>query len=123
MSDPSASLISGMMYFYRGDAYYVRNGKRFRVYSPRVYSSWALPAMEAPAKFESMTELARAPLGFRDGTKILNYATGKLYIISGGKRRQIVSPDVMRENGWRKNDFLVVSDDEANLHENGEVIR
>ncbi|MCA1799858.1 MAG: hypothetical protein LC650_01005 [Actinobacteria bacterium] len=110
------------MYQYKGEVYYVRNSKRFRVYSPRVLESWGLEVLRGSVELEQLP-LGTGPLGFRDGTKVKNYANGKSYVISAGKKRQIVSPDVLKRHGWRKIDFLVASDDEVNLHDDGEVLR
>jgi len=112
----------GLMFRYRNDVYYIKRGLRYRVYSPRVFESWSLPAVEADDSLLK-TPVSKSPLGFRDGTLIHNFADGRMYLISAGKRRQISSPDTMKEFGWRKRDFLVVSNDEAELHEEGEVIR
>lgn len=61
-------------------------------------------------------------LGFRDGTLINNVSDGKLYIIAGNKKRQVVNPDWL---DLLEHDFsteLLVSSEEANLHEDGAVL-
>lgn len=111
----------GLMFRYGSDVYYVKRGVRYRLYSPRVFKSWGLAAIPAGDDLLK-TPVNKSPLGFRDGTLIHNYADGRLYVISAGKRRQITSPDVMSRFGWRKREFLVVSNDEAELHAEGEPL-
>lgn len=61
-------------------------------------------------------------IGFRDGTLIKNIADGRIYLVSHNKRRHIVNPDVFDKYGLRCDDVLTVSEDETNLHEEGEVL-
>lgn len=104
------------------DTYYIRGGKRYRVYSKRALSSWSAKPVRGSDKSLSRIPRAKAPLGFRDGTLIHNYADGRLYLISGNKRRHITSPDVLGKFGWKHRDALLVSQQEADLHEEGEVL-
>jgi len=111
----------GLMFSYKSDTYYVKRGVRYRIYSPRVLKSWNLPVISAGDDLLKIP-VSKSPLGFRDGTLIHNYADGRLYLISAGKRRQITSPDVSKRFGWRRRDFLVVSNEEAELHDEGEPL-
>jgi hypothetical protein len=61
-------------------------------------------------------------VGFRDGTLIRNQADKKDYLISRGLKRHIVSPDVFDTYGLDKKSIIVVSDEEANFHNDGEVL-
>jgi hypothetical protein len=102
--------------------YYIRGGKRYRIFSPRCLNSWSIkPVLGSDASVEHIP-LAKSPLGFRDGTLINNIADGKLYLISGNKRRHITSPDVLDRFGWSWGDAVRVSDQETKLHDEGEVI-
>lgn len=102
--------------------YYFRGGKRYKLYSPRVIKSWSLEPIVGSEASVKGTPLAKAPLGFRDGTLIHNFADGKIYLISGNRRRHITSPDSLARFGWSRRDTITVSDDEANLHREGEVL-
>jgi hypothetical protein len=59
-------------------------------------------------------------LGLREGTLINNVANGKMYLISENKKRQITNPDWLELLNYSEFDCLKVSDEEANLHEDGE---
>jgi hypothetical protein len=100
--------------------YYIRGGKRYRLYSDRAAGSWGIDPIRGSEQSLANYPRARAPLGFRDGTLIQNFSDGKLYVISGNKRRQVTSPDVLARFGWRERDALVVSDEETALHDEGE---
>lgn len=102
--------------------YYIKGGKRYKLYSPRVVQSWSLKPIVGSEVSLANYKRAAQPLGFRDSTLIHNIADGRLYIISGNKRRQVVSPDVLKQFGWSWDDAIIVSDEEAKLHEQGEVI-
>jgi hypothetical protein len=102
--------------------YYVRGGKRYRVYSKRALQSWAATPVRGSEQSLARIPRARTPLGFRDGTLIHNYADGKLYLISGNKRRHIKSPDVLRRLRIRESDAIVVSQQETDLHDEGDSI-
>lgn len=99
----------------------MRAKTRLRVPSSRVLRSWRVKPIkttEAAVKHCLIT----GKLGFRDGTLIQNYADKKCYLISQNKKRQIASPDAWNLYGLEKSSILIVSNTEAKLHEDGEVL-
>ena len=113
---------NGSMVTTESNTYYIRNNRRYRVYSRRALASWALP--EAFASDEDLSEvpLSRSPVGFRDGTLILNVADGRLYLISGNKRRHVRSPDVLERLNRSFDEHILVSQRETEIHEEGDPL-
>lgn len=114
---------SGLLVETERATYYIKGTRRYRLFSRRVIDSWGLTPVRGSERSVGNLTLSKAPLGFRDGTLIHNIADGRLYLVSESKRRQIVSPDALERFGWSWDDAVMVSDDEANLHEKGAVIR
>lgn len=110
----------GVMVETETDTYYIQRGKRYRTFSPRTRDSWSLKPILGSNASVSHIPLVKSPLGFRDGTLIHNFADGKIYLISGTKRRLIASPDVFERYGWTNQDIVTVSLEEVDLHEKGE---
>ena len=108
----------------KGYFYIVGENKRYRCLSKRVLDSWA------PQRIIETTETAlrhyrtAAKLKFRNGSLIHNIADGKVYLISGGKRRLMTSPEAFARIGAKRNRKYVtsVSLAEINLHEEGEPL-
>lgn len=99
----------------------IRNKTRLRVPSTRILRSWRVkPVQTTDAAVKHLPVTGK--LGFRDGTLIQNYADKRCYIISQNKKRLMVSPDVWGWYGLDKSNIIVVSDSEANLHDDGEVL-
>lgn len=100
--------------------YFVRGGTKFKVFSDRVWKSWNTPAVRG-SEIALSKYILGGSLGFRNGTLINNYADGKIYLISGNKRRLLSSPDVYEKYGLAKN-WIEVSQSEVNLHDEGEPL-
>ena len=101
--------------------YFIRGKVKFKIYSDRVLESWSFSPVNGTN--ESLKRFKRAgTLGFRDATIIQNIADAKMYLISDNKKRHITSPDVFVKFGLDKTKVLEVSQAEANLHEDGEVL-
>lgn len=99
----------------------IREKTRFRIGSERILWSWKFdPVKTTEAAVKHFTIAGR--LGFRDGTLINNVASGKMYVVSQNKKRHIVSPDVFDKYGYDMANMMYVSDAEANLHTDGEVL-
>jgi hypothetical protein len=115
-----AHLISGLFYWTEKGYFYIKGGKRYKVFSQRCFDSWNSDAIET-----AFINISHIPyggvLGFRDGTIIHNLADGKIYIVSDGKRMHIKTPDAFPE-GWIEDMKMVVSEAEANLHKDGQDI-
>lgn len=102
--------------------FYIKGLKRYKIPSERVLSSWSFPRV-LPAHERNLAKYKYVgAVGFREGTLIANVADGKLYIISGSRKCQIVNPDWLRILGVTKDDFLIVSEKEARFHADGEVL-
>lgn len=106
----------------KGYFYISGPGKRMRITSLRVLASWS------PQRVIKTTEAAVSKyrivskIRFRNGSLIWNLADGKLYLVEGGKRRHITSPEALVKIGARRSDALIVSLDEINLHPEGEPL-
>ncbi len=99
----------------------IRDGERLKVKSTRMVCSWhshISVSSEAAVKHLPVT----GHVGFRDGTLIRNQADKKEYLISRGLKRHIVSPDVFDIYGLSKENIIVVSNEETNFHNDGEVL-
>jgi hypothetical protein len=77
--------------------FYVKQGKRFRVPTDRIFYTWGFPnvvvATDAAIKHLPLV----GKLGLRDGWFVQEYATGKRYLVDGGKLRELKSPDIELE--------------------------
>lgn len=106
-----------------GYFYIHAQGKRMRVLSERVLKSWSpqriILTSEAAVRKYKVTSKIR----FRNGSLIHSIADGKMYLIENGERRHITSPDVFGRLGGKWQDSEPVSDDEINLHPEGEPIK
>lgn len=106
----------------KGYFYIVAPGKRYRLVSERVVASWA------PQRIIKTTESAvqkyriSAKMKFRNGSLIHNLADGKLFLIENGLRRHITSPNVLLTIGAKVDEAVTVSQEEVNLHDEGEPL-
>lgn len=104
------------------DGYWlIREKMRFKIPTHRVLRSWDFRVVEA---HESAVKHFRkaGTLGFRDGTVIQNIADGKMYMIAQNKKRHITNPDFFHDLGFIDHPLIKVSDEEAKLHDDGEVL-
>lgn len=109
--------ISGLFYKTEKGYFYIKAGKRYKVYSERCFKSWSSDYINTD--FSNISHIAYAGiLGFRDGTIIHNLADGKIYVVSDNKRLHVKTPDAFPE-GWIEANKIVVSEQEANLHKDG----
>jgi hypothetical protein len=112
--------ISGLFYKTERGYFYIRLGKRYKVYSDRCFISWGVKAIESD--FINISKMPYAGiLGFRDGTIIHNLADGKIYIVSDNKKLHIKTPDAFPE-GWIEANKVIVSETEVDLHKEGVAI-
>lgn len=102
--------------------YFIKGKTKFRAFSTRVADSWFFDTLQGSditiSNFKS-----GPPLGFRNGTLIKNFSDGKVYLISDNKKRLIEDPDVFDRYGFNRDYIVEVSQQETNLHEEGEVLR
>lgn len=106
--------ISGMFYKTDKGYFYIKSGKRYKVFSERCFRSWSVEAIET--SYENLSNIPYAGiLGFRDGTIIHNLADGKIYIVADNKRVHLKDPDLFPE-GWIEYRKILVSQEETDLH-------
>lgn len=107
-----------------GKVYFItKSGSKLLLFSPRVVESWRFDILPGTVQSLSKHKKAAGFLGFRNGTLIENISDGKKYLISENKKRHIQSPDVFDRYGFDKNRIILVSQEESNLHEDGEVLK
>lgn len=105
-----------------GKLWYIKDAKRFRIPSVRVLDSWAFNTLAAAIPEVLADYKISGILGFRDGTLIQEIGDGKIYLISGNKKRHIVSPDAFDRYGLNRDLVVEVSAEEALLHNAGESL-
>lgn len=112
--------ISGIFYHTDKGIFYIKSGKRYKVFSDTCFRSWGSQAIDT--SFENLSHIPYGGiLGFRDGTIIHNLADGKIYVVSDGKRLHLKTPYVYPK-GWIEANKIIVSDQEVNLHKDGPEI-
>lgn len=103
-----------------GQIFRVVDGLLRPIPTPRILASYRVRSEEIAAPAERL--LATLPpgpgLGFRDGALILT-PDGKIWAISRGERRHIVSPAAFYALGYRSESVMMVSVGEAALHPEG----
>lgn len=104
-----------------GGVYFIKGKTKFKLYSQRAVESWRFELL--PGSLASVSQFTYGGfLGFRDGSLIQNVADGKIYLVSGSKRRHITSPDVFARYGLDRRRVVEVSEAETNLHKEGEPL-
>lgn len=99
------------------------NGKyRHKIVSERVFDSWSFPAVITTSEVAVSKYPIIKKLGFRDGTFIQSIEDSRVYLISKGEKRQIIDPDVMIRMNLTINEAILVSLEECNIHQTGEVL-
>lgn len=112
---------SGVAVATEGGVYYIKGDTRFKYFSDRVFQSWKIDPLPGSLKSVSKHTYGGV-MGFRDGTLIYNIANGRLYLVSGNKVRHIQSPDVFARYGLDRSKAIEVSQEEVNLHNEGEPL-
>lgn len=102
------------------NTWYVKNSKRFKVFSDRAVKSWNFPVIlnVNPTVIGNIED--GGTIGFRDGSLIKDIVSGKIYLVSGSKVRLITDPDSISILGRDK--VIEVSPDEIKIHVEGESI-
>lgn len=101
--------------------WFIKGKNKLRIFSERCLNSWQVDVLQGSDASVSKFKKAGV-LGFRNGTLVKNIADGRYYLISDNKRRHIVSPDVFDFYGFDIDTTMVVSQDEIDIHEEGEVL-
>lgn len=107
----------------RGAYLIQKDGKRYRIPTQAVLDSWNFPLVVD----SSEAALAKYPVGvlkvgFRDGSLLNNIADGKLYLVSEGRLRHVIDPEVLDRLGINHLMARVVSDAEIKMMKQGEPI-
>ena len=106
----------------KGYFYIAAPNKRYRITTKRCLNSWSpqrviLTSEAAVANYRIVSKLK-----FRNGSLLHSFASGKLYLIENGKRRHITSPDAFDRIGGKVNEAVAVTNDELNLHPEGDPL-
>lgn len=101
--------------------WFIRDKVRFRIPTDRILESWSFNIIPSTDAAVSHYKIA-GKLGFRDGTLIQNIADGKIYMIAASKKRHVVNPDFLEKILLNRVPLTRVSNDEAWLHSDGEVL-
>ena len=105
-----------------GHVYLIRGDTKHKLFSQRVVDSWNFSVV-LRGSVESLRGFKNGPvLGFRNGTLVKNISDQKMYLISQNKRRHVQSPEFFDDLGFEWDEYYLVSEEEVNLHEEGEVI-
>jgi len=106
-----------------GQWYLIRKDGKLKIPTARVLESWDFRTVVHTSTIALSKTPTVGTLGFRDGTLIENMANGKLYLISANLRRQITNPDIWDLLFINAEDVILVSEDETNLHKEGEPLK
>ncbi len=74
-----------------------------------------------PSQISSVLDLEQTPL-LPEGTLIKSQNDERVYYIEGGKKRWLESKEAFRIQGFLSEDIKVISDDELNRYQEGELI-
>lgn len=102
--------------------YLQKPGVRRRFITERVLNSWSPQKVIQTSEAAINHYKAFGKMRFRPGSLIKNVADGKMYYISDTVRRHIQNPDVLVLLNRTESDCVLVSNEEANLHEDGEIL-
>ncbi len=102
--------------------YYLKNKERYRIDTQRILDSWNFPVVVSSTEPLLEKYPVVGKLAFREGSLIQNITDGKRYIISNNKKRLVADPLWLEIYGITEKDFTVASDNEVNLHDDGEIL-
>lgn len=98
-----------------------KDGKRYRIPTKAILDSWNFPlTVDATEAAVSNHPLAVLKVGFRDGSLLNNIADGRMYLVSAGRLRHVVDPEVLNRLG--NPTPVTVSDAEIKMMKQGEPI-
>lgn len=108
----------------KGYFYIVSDSKRYRISSSRVLKSWRPHRVVKTTEKALVKYRVAAKMKFRPGTLIHSLTDGSVYLIVGGKRCRMVSPEAFEKLGVARNSkhIVTVSKEELEMHELGDDI-
>lgn len=116
------NLPSGVAVRTVSDSFLVKNNTLLRIPNERVWNSWNFPIV-LEVEWQAISHYPiLGKLGFRDGTILEAIGSRKLYLVSAQKVRHIETPDLFEKLGISYDKRVLVSDEEINLHKEGEPI-
>lgn len=105
----------------KGYFYVHSSTERYRFITKRALDSWnpirIVQTSEDHPAVKKLTIFAK--MKFRNGSLLYSQASGKMYLVSQGKLRHILSPDVLPQLGFKHQDAVWVSEEEIKLHAMG----
>lgn len=106
----------------KGFFYITSPSKRLRFSTKRVLDSWNPQHVAKTTETAVRNFRCTAKMRFRNGSLLYSQADGRMYLISDNKRRHITNPDWLEWLGIDRRDAVWVSENEINLHEEGEPL-
>lgn len=98
--------------------YFIKGAYKFRLFSEKALDSWGAKIIQGSEA--ALANHKEGPvLGFRNGTMIKTFSDACTYLVSGNKRRKILD---FERYGLDDSGVIIVSRDEINIHEEGEVL-
>jgi len=88
--------------------------------SIRAFNSWNFPRLVDCEESALVYYKTLGELGFAERSLLLDFASGKMYLVSENKLRRITNPDWLDVIGARYDDFITVSEKELKLNELGD---
>ena len=95
--------------------YYINTNTKYIISSKRILDSWNFKYI-LEVNSSSLKGFKDSRLGFRNGSLVRSIHDGKYYVITESKKRLVTNPDVLESFP----PALLVSEDELNLHSNGD---
>lgn len=73
--------------------YYIKQNKRFRIPTERVFFTWNFPTVIRVEEVAIKHMPIVGKLGLRDGSFVQDYSTNRKYIVAAGELRELKSPE------------------------------
>ena len=105
--------------------YYVHKaGGRAKFIHQRIMDSWKPDrVLQLDEKDECVRCLPiTSKMRFRSGCLLYSQSSGRLYLVSEGRLRQVMNPDTLGALGLSRNDAVWVSAEEIAIHQKGEPL-
>lgn len=90
--------------------YYIKNNKRFRIATERIFFTWQFPTVVRVEESAIKHMPIVGKLGLRDGSFVQDYSTHRKYIVAGGELRELKSPEA-QERLQLSNPYVVGEQD------------